>query len=159
MAFKKSRFNHVCYNEDIEYDYGGHIWAGRISWLRKAWNHIPVSLENSEDFWVSAVLKSYYNISTKTPKCPCPEGNPIIPDMCAASDQSARKHYNANLGESSVSHKIRSKLTKEIIQKYHYQILTFSKPEYVKSIHKKFVYGNKLFNLSDAMWKDAFLWQ
>ena len=159
MAFKKARFNHVCYNEDIEYDYGGHIWAGRISWLRKAWNHIPVSLENSEDFWVSAVLKSYYNISTKTPKCPCPEGNPIIPDMCAASDQSARKHYNANLGESSVSHKIRGKLIKEIIHKYNYKILVLSKPEYVKSIPKKFVYGNKLFNLTDEMWKDAFLWQ
>ena len=51
----------ICYNEDIEYDFGGHIWAGRISWLRKAWNHIPFSLANSEDFWISAVLKSFYN--------------------------------------------------------------------------------------------------
>ena len=38
-AFEKNI--QVCYNEDIEYDFGGHIWAGRISWLRKAWNHIP----------------------------------------------------------------------------------------------------------------------
>ena len=75
----------VCYNEDIEYDFGGHIWAGRISWLRKAWNHIPFSLENCEDFWISAALKSFYNISTKTPRCPCPEREPIIPDLCAAS--------------------------------------------------------------------------
>ena len=52
----------ICYNEDIEYDFGGHIWAGRISWLRKAWNHIPFSIENSEDFWISAVLKRFYNI-------------------------------------------------------------------------------------------------
>ena len=73
---------HLCYNEDIEYDFGGHIWAGRISWLRKAWTHIPIFIENSEDFLISAVLKAYYNISTRTPKCPCPEGAPIIPDMC-----------------------------------------------------------------------------
>ena len=29
FAWKKNL--HVCYNEDIEYDFGGHIWAGRIS--------------------------------------------------------------------------------------------------------------------------------
>ncbi len=23
------------YNENIEYELGGHIWTGRISWLRK----------------------------------------------------------------------------------------------------------------------------
>ena len=57
----------VCFNEDIEYDFGGHIWAGRISWLRKAWMHIPISIENCEDFWLSSVLKSFYNISTRTP--------------------------------------------------------------------------------------------
>ena len=43
---KKGFFKHICFNEDMEYDFGGHIWAGRISWLRKAWNHIPFSLEN-----------------------------------------------------------------------------------------------------------------
>ena len=58
---KGSFFKHICFNEDMEYDFGGHIWAGRISWLRKAWNHIPFSLENSEDFWISATLKSFYN--------------------------------------------------------------------------------------------------
>ena len=33
-AYKTDGYdNQVCYNEDIEYDFGGHIWAGRISWL------------------------------------------------------------------------------------------------------------------------------
>ena len=32
-------------------------------------------------FWLSAVLKTFYNIPTKIPKCPCPEGNPIILDF------------------------------------------------------------------------------
>ena len=90
----------VCFNEDIEYDFGGHIWAGRISWLMKAWTHIPVSIETSEDFWLSAVLKSFYNISTRTPKCPCQKGQLIIPDLCAASDKSAIIHENSKIGNT-----------------------------------------------------------
>ena len=148
----------ICYNEDIEYDFGGHIWAGRISWLRKAWNHIPFSIENSEDFWISAVLKRFYNISTKIPKCPCPDEKPIIPDMCAASDKSALKHVKAKVGKSSISTRIRVKLIEQIIQNFHYQRLILAKPEYVKSIHKKFIYGEKLFNLNDSIWKDVCYW-
>jgi UDP-N-acetylglucosamine 2-epimerase (non-hydrolysing) len=148
----------ICYNEDIEYDFGGHIWAGRISWLRKAWNHIPFSIENSEDFWISAVLKRFYNISTKIPKCPCPDEKPIIPDMCAASDISALKHVKAKVGKSSISTRIRVKLIEQIIRNFNYQRLILAKPEYVKSIHKKFIYGEKLFNLNDSIWKDVCYW-
>ena len=90
----------VCFDEDLEHDFGGHLWAGKIDWLRKAWTHIPVSVENCEDFWISAVLKSYYNISTKTPKCPCPkDDNLIVPDLCAASEVSCVKHQNAIIGD------------------------------------------------------------
>ena len=151
----------ICFNEDIEYDFGGHIWAGRISWLRKAWNHIPFSLANSEDFWLSAVLKSYYGISTKVPKCPCPEGTPIKPEMCAASDKSSMRHVAASVGKTKIKNdsKLREKLVKEIIKKFNYQPLILSDPEYVKSINKKYFYGNSFFNLSDNLWKDAFLWQ
>ena len=151
----------LCFNEDIEYDFGGHIWAGRISWLRKAWNHIPFSLANSEDFWLSAVLKSYYGISTKVPKCPCPEGTPIKPEMCAASDKSSMRHVAASVGKTKIKNdsKLREKLVKEIIKKFNYQPLILSDPEYVKSINKKYFYGNSFFNLSDNLWKDAFLWQ
>ncbi len=112
-VYKKKEFNkHVCYNEDIEYDFGGHTWAGRISWLRKAWNHIPFSIENSEDFWLSATLKTFYNIKTKTPKCPCPKDNPISPDLCAASDKSAHNHINSKIGKKIVKNFIRSELIK-----------------------------------------------
>ena len=35
-VYKKGGYHkQVCFNEDIEYDFGGHIWAGRISWLGK----------------------------------------------------------------------------------------------------------------------------
>ena len=152
----------VCFDEDIEYDFGGQIWAGRISWLRKAWNHIPISIQNSEDFWISAVLKTFYNIPTKTPKCPCPEGKPIMPDMCAASDSSANVHDDAKIGKIASSHNIRKELMKKTANRFNYQLLIKSKPEYVRSIHKKFVYGsqkNPLFNLSDAIWKDVLFWQ
>ena len=159
-AFKKGGlYKQICYNEDIEYDFGGQIWAGRISWLRKAWNHIPFSIKNSEDFWLSASLKAFYNISTKIPKCPCPQKGPIVPDMCAASDKSAYTHKNAKIGDSTVDHSIRTKLIKEITINFKYQRLILSKPEYVKNIFHKYVFGNKLFNLTDSLWKDVLFWQ
>jgi hypothetical protein len=152
----------VCYNDDINYDFGGHIWAGRISWLRKAWNHIPISIENCEDFWISATLKSFYNISTKAPKCPCPKGIPIVPDMCAASDKSAFFHINARIGNSIITQYIREKIRKDTTKKFNYQPLIYSNPEYVKNISKKFIFGNlknPLFNLSDSLWNDVLYWQ
>ena len=156
---KKGFFKHICFNEDIEYDFGGHIWAGRISWLRKAWNHIPFSFENSEDFWISAALKSFYNISTKTPKCPCPEKGLIIPDMCAASHKSAHIHENANVGGSVIHSKIRRKLIKEIVKKFKYPQLINTKPDYVKNMHKKYEFRDRLFILNDSMWEDSYSWQ
>ena len=153
----------VCFDEDIEYDFGGHIWAGRISWLRNAWNHIPVSFENSEDFWISAALKSFYNISTKSPRCPCPKGESIIPDMCAASDKSSIKHENAKIGNSIIGCRIRMKIMEETISKFNYQLLKFSKPGYIDNLDKKFVYKDSriepIFNLSDKMWKNVLFWQ
>lgn len=155
----KNHNQQICYNEDIEYDFGGHIWAGRISWLRKAWNHIPISFEHSEDFWLSAVLKVFYNITTKSPKCPCPKGNPIIPDLCAASDKSALKHYNAIIGENQISQNTRDRLIKEIILKFNYTRLILTKPEYVKNMSKLYFHSDLFFNLSDPIWKHALWWQ
>ena len=152
----------VCFNDDIEYDFGGHIWAGRISWLRKAWTHIPVSLENSEDFWLSATLKSFYNISTRTPKCPCPNGEIINPDLCAASDISAMNHENGKIGNSFVNHTIRTNLMKETSIKLNYKPLILSDPKIADKIKNKFKFGNithPLFNLSDNLWKDVLFWQ
>ena len=148
----------VCFNEDIEYDFGGHIWAGRISWLRKAWNHIPYTFENCEDFWISAVLKSFYNISTKVPKCPCPDNNPIIPDLCAAGDKSTFYHQNAKIGKSTINHSIRQKIFKEFTVRFNYKRLNQSNPKYVQNIYKKYKYGFNFFNLNDSIWKDALVW-
>ena len=159
IIIPKLRKNQICYNDDIEYDFGGHIWCGRIDWLRKAWNHIPFSFENSEDFWLSAVLKTFYNITTKIPRCPCPEGDPIVPDLCAASDKSAILHESAKLGDSKISANIRMKLIKEITNKFNYQLLIKSNPDYIKNIRKKYFYSNKIFNLKDDIWKEVLFWQ
>ena len=92
----------VCFDEDIEYDFRGHIRAGKISWLKNAWNYIPVSFAKCEDFWISAVLKSYYNMSTKSPKFPCPKGNIIVPDMLLAYYNSSINHVDASLGNLTI---------------------------------------------------------
>lgn len=137
QATKAFQFNvQVCYDEDIQYDFGGHTWAGRISWLRKAWNHISPTFENSEDFWISAVLRTFYNITTKTPKCPCPNGTAITPDLCASTDKIALQHENARVGNSIIIHNIRKKIMKQIATKFNYQILMSLNQEYVKNISK-----------------------
>ena len=107
---------------------------------------------------ISAVLKSFHNIPTKTPKCPCPKNNNIIiPDLCAVSDESALNHSDAMIGENNVSHNIRNILMRKMTNKYNYPLLNSIKPEYVSKIHIKYKYGNKrpLFNLSDDLWKGA----
>ena len=152
----------VCFNEDIEYDFGGHIWSGRISWLRNAWKHIPISLDNCEDFWLSATLKTFYNISTKTPKCPCPKDGPVNPDLCAASDKSAKIHINNKIGKNSIDLSIRAKLIKSISLHLKYKPIIFSDSNALDKINKQFIIGNKdhpLFNLSDILWENALFWQ
>jgi hypothetical protein len=159
-GFKKNI--QICYNEDIEYDFGGHIWAGRLSWLRKAWNHIPISIENNEDFWISAVLKTFYNITTKTPKCPCPKDIPIVPDLCAASDKSSKKHRKARVGNLIILHSIRKKIVKKTTIKFKYKLLISQNKKIIKNIAKKFVFGNlknPLFNLNDTLWNNVLYWQ
>ena len=155
---RRKHFSQVCFNEDIEYDFGGHIWAGLISWLRKAWNHIPPSIENCEDFWIRAALNSFYNISTKIPRCPCPDRIPISPDLCSATDKTSKKHQNAKIGNSVIYHKIRKKIIKEITKKFNFQRLILYKPKYVKTLFKKFVFGYGFFNLNDTIWKDVDSW-
>ena len=153
--------NQVCFNEDIEYDFGGHIWAGRIEWLRNAWKHIPLTLDNCEDFWLSATLKTYYNISTKSPKCPCPKDKPVRPDLCAASDKSAGIHINHTIGQKTVEHSIRSKIIKAISIQLKYKPLLFSDSEILSKINDKLIFGNlthPLFDLSDNLWENVFFW-
>lgn len=72
------------------FDFGGQIWAGKLKWLRLAWNHPPPTIVTHEDFWLSAVLKMHQGILTKCPKCPIANWR-----MCACSHLSALKHESA----------------------------------------------------------------
>ena len=79
---------------DILYDYGGHMWAGRISWLRSAWSLYPPSdVTTAEDFWLSATLKSKLGISTKRVRCPVSDV-----EFCACSMHVAHEHQPVEVG-------------------------------------------------------------
>jgi hypothetical protein len=68
------------FNEDDSYDFGGHIWAGKLEWLRIAWQHPSLVLYNAVDFWISAVLQHALGITTKRPRCPSPaKGLGVLP--------------------------------------------------------------------------------
>eukprot|EP00285_Hemiselmis_virescens_P014177 CAMPEP_0173381060 /NCGR_PEP_ID=MMETSP1356-20130122/3557_1 /TAXON_ID=77927 ORGANISM="Hemiselmis virescens, Strain PCC157" /NCGR_SAMPLE_ID=MMETSP1356 /ASSEMBLY_ACC=CAM_ASM_000847 /LENGTH=478 /DNA_ID=CAMNT_0014334803 /DNA_START=222 /DNA_END=1655 /DNA_ORIENTATION=- len=60
----------VTWDDDLSYDYGGHIWSGKVAWLRHVWRNVPPTVAQSEDFWISAVLRMKLNIGTKKPRCP-----------------------------------------------------------------------------------------
>ena len=145
----------ACFNEDIEHDFGGHIWAGRIDWLRKAWNHIPISFENCEDFWISASLKSFYNISTKMTRCPCPEKYPTYLDLCSALDKTSKKHDNALVGKTKISRSIRAKIIEETIKNFKYERLIHTKSDYIQSMDKIVKFGKDLFKKNDDIWDNV----
>ena len=79
--------------------------------------------------------------------------------MCAASHKSASKHDDAKVGNKNIKTRTRDILIKEITNKFNYQRLVYTKPDYVNNISKIYVYGNNFFNLSDPMWNKALYWQ
>ena len=85
-----------------KYDFGGHIWAGRIAWLRAAWLKPPILLETAEDFWLSAVLKNQLGTHTRRPRCPELESGGDL-ELCACSMRSAHKHAPARVCNTSVT--------------------------------------------------------
>ena len=79
---------------DIAYDYGGHLWAGRIGWLRTAWSsYPPTDVTTAEDFWLSATIKSKLGVGTKRVRCPVSDV-----EFCACSMQVAHEHKPVEVG-------------------------------------------------------------
>ena len=112
------------FDEDDVYDFGGHIWAGRISWLRVAWQNPPPLMYNAEDFWISAVLKRELGIDTKRPRCPSPKKGGDM-ELCACSMMTANDHVAPNLGGSDIDEKRFTRLSamRTIAQHYNYKNL------------------------------------
>ena len=92
------------------------------------------------------------------PKCPCPDKKPIIPELCAAGDNSTLHHKDAKIGNLTIKHSIRRRIFKLFTERFNYKRLNQSNPEYVKDIYKKYKYGYKFFNLSDLIWRNARFW-
>lgn len=137
----------ITWEEDLEYDFGGHIWCGKIEWLKLAWQHPTPTLLNCEDAWISIVLKKYYNIKTKIPKCPYPKFSNQKPSMCACSDISAMNHIESNLGNSTIKDSIRSSALKTIKSFYNfigimeYDMKIYNHTKYSKIYHKNSIYN------------------
>ena len=98
-------------NEDADFDFGGHIWVGRMQWLRSIWQHPPPTLATSEDFWLSAVLKSHYGIGTRTARCPSHASGMGDIELCACSMKDAANHVSAVFGEGSSAVKLERNVT------------------------------------------------
>lgn len=109
----------VTFDQDIEYDFGGQLWAGKIGWLRRVWRHPPPSLVTSEDFWISAVLKSFYGIGTKRPRCPHTDVEQCACSMLTASDHK-EVEVGAHKGGESAG---RQDAMNAIVKEYNYKPL------------------------------------
>jgi hypothetical protein len=109
----------VTFENDIDYDFGGQMWAGKISWLRKVWHHPPPSLVTSEDFWISAVLRRFYGVGTKRPRCPAADM-----EQCACSMLIAIEHTAVEVGtHTGGENDVRNAVISAIVEKYDYQPL------------------------------------
>lgn len=146
----------VTYNEDIEYDFGGHMWAGKMKWIRDAWNYPPPTIHTSEDFWISAVLKVYYSITTKKPKCPS-SNIPVEPDFCACSDktQNPFKHEPLHLG-GKIIHENRGYAINLIRNTYKFPLLLESNPDIIQKIRSIYTYNTTFITKGNFMEKCLF---
>jgi len=111
------------FNIDDEYDFGGHIWAGNIAWLRTAWHYPPPLLYNAEDFWISAVLKRELGVATKRPRCPAPDAMGDV-ELCACSMKVANEHKAPKIGQNDINEQHHSRADAIRIIARHYDFKT-----------------------------------
>eukprot|EP00727_Mastigamoeba_balamuthi_P000133 m51a1_g10116 hypothetical protein (870) ;mRNA; r:28985-31594 len=148
----------VTFEEDVQYDFGGQVWAGRMDWLRLAWSTPPVSIMNGEDFWISAVLRPH-GIATKAPRCPRPAGpGPLpFPDLCCCSDMSALKHSGPSVGDTK-SYADRNMVLNMIQRAYHFRPMVEDDRNVTDKWRAKMTWWTrtKVFNVSGVWEKCAF---
>ena len=135
----------VTWNEDVSYDFGGHIWAGKIKWLRNVWKHAPPTLNQAEDFWLSAVLRMKYDIGTKKPKC-------ADLQHCACSMQEAgeKKTTRAMVGSTTETDGMRTASMGIIAQEYGYKPIHPRKDQ-----HESFAPGRGPFTVKGTVFEEC----
>jgi UDP-N-acetylglucosamine 2-epimerase (non-hydrolysing) len=143
----------VTSESDIEYDFGGQIWAGKYRWLRWVWQHPPPTLITSEDFWISAVLKRFYNITTLRPKCP---SNNM--QMCACSMQIAHAHQPVELGAQVGGENKRNEAMLAIINGFNYTRLHDSKRVDEKNAYTVHKPGSGPFQIQGTLFQGCLFW-
>jgi UDP-N-acetylglucosamine 2-epimerase (non-hydrolysing) len=133
------------FNIDDEFDFGGHVWAGEVTWLRSAWRKPPVLLETAEDFWLSAVLKSELGVPTRRPRCPAPDSGGDV-ELCACSMKIASEHKSARLGGDDLAEtqlsgaNTRTEAIRIISKEFNYSTVLSRDPDasrVVQSRHKE----------------------
>ena len=112
----------VTFEKDLLCDYGGQMWAGRVSWLKSAWSHPPLDIATAEDVWLSVVLKTFLGVRTKSPRCPQPgkEGSNSRAELCACAEKSYRKHESAITGGVVGRDKVRASLIRRIADSFNF---------------------------------------
>ena len=161
----------VTADQDADFDFGGHIWVGRMLWIRSIWRHPPPTVSTSEDFWLSAVLKSHYGIGTRTARCPSKASGLGDIELCACSMVHAAEHVSAIIGDNiSGLHSLERNVTEmtgkrriamqHILQTYGRDfLLPLDQRERTKS---KFAYTKRMsseaFDVSGSIFEACLFW-
>lgn len=143
----------VTYETDVEYDFAGHLWGGRIDWLRKAWMHPPPLLVTCEDFWISSVLRTFYGVGTKRPRCP-------VADMeqCACSMRVADDHQTAELGTKTGGELDRHGAIRTIAGHVGYERISESLREAEAAAYTFYEPGAGPFRLEGSRFEECLYW-
>ena len=158
----------VTWESDMVCDFGGHIWAGRMAWLRDAWSHPPLDVSNCEDFWLSAVLKVFQGVGTRSPRCPKPNSESANwhGELCACADLSALRHQAATVGETKTRDRLRNDLMMRIVKRYNFSRILDESPRDFARLRaadgQGYVYHPRkhsgLFHLNEEFEKNCYSW-
>lgn len=140
----------VTFEEDLLYDFGGQLWAGRIDWLQKAWAHPPATLVTAEDFWISAVLSSFYGISTARPRCPASDV-----EACACSMKVAGIHVEIELGNQTGGEEARNAAITVHAVATEYRPLGDNALAHERAAYSFSSAGERNWNLSDTAFSEC----
>jgi hypothetical protein len=149
-------YNTVTFEDDILYDFGGHMWAGTIAWLKAFWTFLPPSFETCEDFWISAVLRMHLGVNTKRPRCPKSDM-----EMCACAMPIALAHLPSEIGVSVGGSETRGKVLSSMMKHIHYRPVMHDVPGIFESEQRSYSYfkkGSGPFNINNTIFQSCVLW-
>ena len=129
------------FEHDVQCDFGGHIWTGRMKWLKEVWKFPPLDISNAEDFWISSVLRTKFGIKTMKPMCPLPRRGKFNynGEYCACDLMTCRDHRAAKYGNSTTKDNQRLLIMKKLSDYLNYTFLKEDSP----AAYNDFLYSGK----------------